>query len=137
MDADLADRVTKENLDEAAAFAKAFAGKMNAVVAITGAIDIVADAEKAYCIYNGRPEMSSITGTGCQLSGMMTALSRPIPNSPSKRQQPQSVPWVWPARLAGITCRSDGNSTYRNRIIDAVYHMTGETLEQGARYEVR
>lgn len=40
---------------------------MNAVVAITGAIDIVADAEKAYCIYNGRPEMSSITGTGCQL----------------------------------------------------------------------
>ena len=49
VDADLADRVTKENLDEAAAFAKAFAGKMNAVVAITGAIDIVADAEKAYC----------------------------------------------------------------------------------------
>ena len=67
VDADLADRVTKENLDEAAAFAKAFAGKMNAVVAITGAIDIVADAEKAYCIYNGRPEMSSITGTSSRL----------------------------------------------------------------------
>ena len=31
----------------------------------------------------------------------------------------------------------DGNSTYRNRIIDAIYHMDGETLEKGAKYEVR
>ena len=31
----------------------------------------------------------------------------------------------------------DGNSTYRNRIIDAIYNMTGETLEKGANYEVR
>ena len=31
----------------------------------------------------------------------------------------------------------DGNSTYRNRIIDAVYNMDGETLEKGAKYEVR
>ena len=30
----------------------------------------------------------------------------------------------------------DGNSTYRNRIIDAVYNMTEEELERGARYEV-
>lgn len=33
--------------------------------------------------------------------------------------------------------KGDGNATYRNRIIDAVYNMTGEALEQGARYEVR
>ena len=31
----------------------------------------------------------------------------------------------------------DGNSTYRNRIIDAICHMDGETLEKGAEYEVR
>ena len=31
----------------------------------------------------------------------------------------------------------DGNSTYRNRIIDAIYNMTGEILEKGAKYEVR
>ena len=31
----------------------------------------------------------------------------------------------------------DGNSTYRNRIIDAIFHMDGETLEKGANYEVR
>ena len=31
----------------------------------------------------------------------------------------------------------DGNSTYRNRIIDAIYKMDGETLNGGARYELR
>ena len=31
----------------------------------------------------------------------------------------------------------DGNATYRNRIIDAIYNMTGEDLEKGADYEIR
>ena len=58
VDADVADRVTEENLDGAVAFAKAFAAKTGAVVAITGAIDIVADGAKAYCIRNGHPMIS-------------------------------------------------------------------------------
>ena len=73
VDADIADRVTEENLDEAVAFVKRFAGRTGAVIAVTGAIDIVADAKKAYCIYNGHPMMSSITGTGCQLSALTAA----------------------------------------------------------------
>jgi hydroxyethylthiazole kinase len=31
----------------------------------------------------------------------------------------------------------DGNSTYRNRIIDAIYNMDAKTLEEGAKYEIR
>ena len=31
----------------------------------------------------------------------------------------------------------EGNSTYRNRIIDAVYNMDGDTLENGAKYEIK
>lgn len=30
----------------------------------------------------------------------------------------------------------EGNSTYRNRIIDAIYHMVGNTLEARAKYEL-
>ena len=33
--------------------------------------------------------------------------------------------------------QGDGNSTYRNYIIDAIYNMTPEQLEEGAKYEVR
>jgi hydroxyethylthiazole kinase len=31
----------------------------------------------------------------------------------------------------------DGNSTYRNRIIDAIYHMDAATLDAGAKFEIR
>ena len=82
VDADVADRVTEENLDGAVAFAKAFAAKTGAVVAITGAIDIVADGAKAYCIRNGHPMMSAITGTGCQLSALTAAFVTANPGHP-------------------------------------------------------
>ena len=41
VDADVADAVTEENLEEGVAFAKAFARKAGTIVAITGAIDLV------------------------------------------------------------------------------------------------
>ena len=129
VDADVADKVTDENLDSAVAFAKNFAKDHNCVVAITGAIDLVADADTCYVIRNGRAEMGSITGTGCQLSGMMTAYLVANPDEPLKA----AAAAVCAMGLAGEIGWShmkpeDGNSTYRNRIIDAIYHMDGETL---------
>jgi len=73
VDADAADAVTEANLADMIEFAKSCAQSCGSVIAITGAIDLVADAEVCYVIRNGRKEMSSITGTGCQLSGVMTA----------------------------------------------------------------
>lgn len=31
----------------------------------------------------------------------------------------------------------DGNATYRNRIIDAIFNMDGDTLDNGAKFEIR
>ena len=120
------------------AFAKAFAARTGAVVAITGAIDIVADAHKAYCIRNGHPMMSSITGTGCQLSALTAAFVTANPDQPLEA----AAAAVCAMGLAGEIAHSrlsslDGNSTYRNYIIDAVYNMTPAQLEEGATYEVR
>ena len=67
VDADVADAVTEENLDEAIAFVKAFAKEAGCIVAVTGAIDLISDGEACYVVRNGRPEMGKITGTGCQL----------------------------------------------------------------------
>ena len=76
VDADTADKVTDETLDKTVAFAKAFAARTGAVVAVTGAIDIVADGERAFCIRNGHPMMSAVTGTGCQLSALTAPSER-------------------------------------------------------------
>ena len=124
VDADVADAVTEENLDEAVAFAKA--------------IDLVSDGRKCYVIRNGRPEMGRITGTGCQLSGLMTAYL--VANPEQKLEAAAAA--VCTMGLAGeigwsYMQKGDGNSTYRNRIIDAIYNMTKEQLDEGAKYEVR
>lgn len=138
VDADVADRVTEDNLGRTAAFAKAFAEKTGAVIAITGAIDIVADKDTAYCIRNGHPAMSRITGTGCQLSAMTAAYVTANPGSALTA----AAAAVCAMGLCGeIAMRrmtpADGNSSYRNYIIDAVCNLTPDELEKGARYEVR
>ena len=82
--------------------------------------------------------MGRITGTGCQLSGMMTAFLAANPEN----NLAAAAAAVCAMGLAGEIgwsrmAEGDGNSTYRNRIIDAIFHMDGETLKRGAKYEVR
>lgn len=138
VDADVADAVTEESLDEAVAFVKKFAEETGTIIAVTGAIDLVSDGKICYVIRNGRPEMGKITGTGCQLSGMMTAYVTANPDHPLEA----AAAAVCVMGLAGEIGWSrmqegDGNATYRNRIIDSIYNMTGEALEKGAKYEIR
>lgn len=138
VDADAADAVTDENLDKSVAFIKEFAREYGAVIAITGAIDLVSDGTDCYVIRNGRAEMSKITGTGCQLSGMMAAF---VTANPQNRLEAAAAA-VCTMGLAGEIGWSrmqegEGNSTYRNRIIDAIYNMDAKTLDKGAVYEVR
>lgn len=138
VDADVADAVTEENLDAAVRFAKNFAQDQKCIVAITGAIDLVSDGETCYVIRNGRAEMGKITGTGCQLSGMTTAFLVANPD----RKLEAAAAAVCAMGLAGEIGWSrmqagDGNATYRNRIVDAIYNMNQEILDEGANYEVR
>ncbi len=138
VDADIADAVTEENLDTIIAFIKNFAERANCIVAVTGAIDLVADSSRCYVIRNGRPEMCNITGTGCQLSGMMTAF---VSANPDCRLEATAAS-VCAMGLAGEIGFAnmqdgDGNATYRNRIIDAVYNMDCSILKKGASYEIR
>lgn len=136
VDADVADTITEENLMQAVEFAKAFAKKTKSIIAITGAIDIVADENKAYCIFNGHSMMSSVTGTGCQLSALIAAYVT--------ANQDAKLDAVATAICAMGVCgeiaherltEKDGNMTYRNYIIDAIYNLDGETLERFAKYK--
>ena len=138
VDADVTDKVTDENLDDSIRFVKNFAKESGSIVAVTGAIDLVADENHCYVIRNGRPEMGRITGTGCQLSGLLTAYLTANPGN----ELEAAAAAVSSMGLAGEIgwsnmAPTDGNSTYRNRIIDEIYQMDAETLNRGAKYELR
>ena len=138
VDADVADKVTEDNLDDAISFAKAFAEKTGAVVAITGAIDVVADSKKACCIRNGSPMASSVTGTGCQLSAMTAAFVAANADRPLEATAAAVSAMGYACEIArDRLAEGDGNATYRNYIVDAIYNMTPEALEKGAKCEER
>jgi len=136
VDADISDVVTEENLDTMVDFAKAFSKKTGAVIAITGAIDLVADSEKCFVIRNGSPLMSRITGTGCMLSGIATAYAVANPDCITDAVA-AAVIVMGLAGEIGVSNMKDteGNSTLRNHIIDAIYNM--DVINKGAKYELR
>ena len=138
VDADVSDAVSDANLEKSIEFVKKFAASAKCVAAVTGAIDLVSDGKKCYVIRNGKPEMGKITGTGCQLSGMMTAF---ISANPENILEAAAAA-VCAMGLAGEIGwsnmqRGEGNSTYRNRIIDAIFNMDGAQLDSGAKFEIR
>lgn len=138
VDADVSDRVTEENLEQAVTFAKAFSQKTGAVIAITGAIDIVADSNTAYCIRNGHGDMSKITGTGCQLSAMTAAyVTANQGNTLIATAAAVCAMGICGEKAKRRMTELDGNSSYRNYIIDAIYNLSPDELEKEASYEVR
>lgn len=129
------DVVTKEGLAEAATFAKKFAQSAGVVVAITGAIDIIADEHRAVALFNGSPMQGRITGAGCMLSSITGAFV-----SAGDDPYYATVAAVASMGLAGQQAESrmgelDGNGSYRTYLLDALFNLTGDALAEGIRFE--
>ena len=136
VDANPDDAVTDNNLAESAAFAKALAEKTGAVIAITGAIDIVADANTAYAIRNGVPIMGKITGTGCMLSCITAAYVVANPDMLLEAVVAAVAGMGVAGEIAAARMQPvDGNASLRTYIIDALFNMNGQALEAVARIE--
>ena len=139
VDADVSDAVTEENLDEAIAFAKNLSTRTGAVIAITGAIDIVADSKSAYIIRNGNAMMSKITGSGCMLTGVIAAYCAANP----EQLLDATAAAVCAMGLSGelaydkLIKNDGGTSTYRSYIIDAISKMNADILQGGMKIESR
>ena len=135
VDANPDDAVTDENLAASAAFARELAERQGCVVAITGAIDLIADAKRAYAVRNGVAAMGKITGTGCMLSAIMPAFL--VAGDDALEA---AVAAVCAMGLAGELASArmgekDGNGSLRTYLLDALYNMDGATLAAGAKFE--
>ena len=117
--------------------AKMLALKTGAVVVISGDVDVVTDGTISYRVRNGHPMMRSVTGTGCQMSVLIGAYAAANPGKPLLA----ALAGVCGFGLCGEIAHSrltplDGNASYRTYIMDAVYHLSADVLEGGARYEI-
>lgn len=138
VDADISDVVTEQNLESSVAFAKRFSKESGAVIVITGAIDIVADGEKAYVIKNGHPVMARITGSGCMLTALIGAYVTANQGNvlEATAAAVAAMGFSGEKAYAKLQIAKTGNSTFRNDLIDEIFKLDGKELEQGARYEI-
>lgn len=139
VDADVADSISEENLDEAVAFAKALSAETGSVIAITGKIDIVADSNRAYVIRNGNALMSKITGTGCMLTTVIAAYCAANPENILDATAAAVCVMGLCGELAyeKLIKNDAGTSTYRTYIIDYMSKMNNEMLQGGINIESR
>lgn len=139
VDADVSDTVTEENLREAIAFAKGLSLKTGAVIAITGAIDIVADSSRAFVIRNGHDLMSKITGTGCMLTTVIAAYCAVNQEDMTSATAAAVSAMGFCGELAFERLQKEkgGTSSYRTYIIDYMSIMDGEMLQGGMKVESR
>ena len=137
VDADEEDQINASNRDSVIRFAREFAEEYETILVITGATDVITDGRRVCLVHNGHPMMSRVTGTGCMLSAMTTAFLAANPYDSFEAV----CAAVCAMGLAGELAHErlgplDGNASYRNYIIDAIYHLSAEQLQQGARYEL-
>lgn len=130
------DAVGEKNLASSVAFARELAGRLGCVVAITGAIDVVASADRAYAVRNGVPMMGKITGTGCMLDAIVAAYAVANPGRALEATVAAVAGWGLAGEVAaGRMGPLDGNASFRTYLIDAAYNLTAEQLAAGARVE--
>ena len=136
VDAEPTDLMGEKNLYQNVKTVTAFAEKSGAIVVATGKNDIVSDERTAYWIPNGHSMMQTVTGVGCQLSALAAAYVAANPK--------HTLEAVTAAVSAIGVCGElayermsdlDGNASYRNYLIDAVYRLDGKKLECLARVE--
>jgi len=139
VDADVKDAVTNDNLNEAIYFAKELSQRTGAVIAITGAIDIVASKDKAYVIRNGHAMMSRITGTGCMLSCLIGAyLAANKDNMLDATAAAVCAMGLCGELAYNKTKKTDGGtSSFRVNLIDYMSKMNPALLNGGIKIEAK
>lgn len=139
VDADISDAISENTLDQMIAFAKALSEKTGAVIAITGAIDIVADSQKALVIRNGHPMMSRITGTGCMLTTVIGSYCGANLGELllATAAAVSAMGLCGELAFAKVQAHEAGTASFRTYLIDAMSLMNAETLQGGMKVETR
>lgn len=137
VDADVKDVVNDNNLDEVVVFAKELSKKTGAVIAITGAIDIVSDSEKTYIIKNGHSMMSKITGTGCMLTTVIGSYCGANYDDILGATAAATSAMGLCGELAFERMKAidGGTSSFKTFLIDCMSKMNSEVLNGGIKIE--
>ena len=138
VDVSAGDAVTQQTLPQAAELTERLARRTGAVIALSGATDIVSDGHRTLLLHNGVPTMARITGSGCMLAALTGAFCGASPEHPFAAAAAAAAALGVAGELAEAPrLRSGaGNASFRTHLIDGVFRLTETQLREGVRYEV-
>jgi hydroxyethylthiazole kinase len=118
------------NTGEAFEAATGIAASLGTAIAVTGERDIVTDGEKSLAVDNGSPLLGYVTGTGCATSVIVAAFL-------AQESDPVSASAAALAffGLAGEKAAAEAHQpgSFWIKVLDALYSISPEELERGAR----
>lgn len=136
VDAASGDLAAGQDSAAVAALARTLARRTGAVVVVSGAVDVVADAGEAWAVHNGDFMMSRVSGTGCMAAAVLAAFAGAAPG----RLLASALGAMGAMGVAGERARArldatpgGGIATYRNYLVDAMSCLDGRGLAQGLR----
>jgi hydroxyethylthiazole kinase len=138
VDAGVSDSITERNVNEIAKYVETLSEKLNAVVAVTGAIDIISNGAKSYAVRNGHPAMGKISGTGCMLTSVIGAYCGANKNNIIDAAAAAVCAMGLCGELAykKMIKNDDGTSLLRSYLIDYMSKIDSEMLNKGAKIEI-
>jgi hydroxyethylthiazole kinase len=117
--------------DSGGELAKAAAGELGCVVAVTGAVDHVSDAEQVIAVSNGHELLGTVSGTGCMataVTGCFLAVARDRPLEAAAEA-------LVAFGVAGEDAAKDakGPGTFHAALYDALYNLDPLTIGERAK----
>jgi hydroxyethylthiazole kinase len=117
-------------VDEAARTAAALARELNAVVAITGPVDLVTDGRRTARVANGHSLMGCVTGTGCTATAAIGAFLA-VDTDPLGAAATALAYFGLAGEVAARTASAPGS--FMIGMLDALYTISPEQLREECR----
>ncbi len=120
-------------LEAVASLAAGLARTTGAVVAVTGATDVVSDGTRTLAVANGDPLLPRITGSGCMLSALTGAFCGAAPGRRLEAAAAALCAMGLAGEQAGTRTRREaaGIGSFRTYLIDSLSLLDEATLAGG------
>lgn len=132
------DAVSERTLNKDIQIFEALAKHIGSVIVVSGEIDVITDGLHTMLIRNGCPMMSRITGSGCMLTTLIGAFCE-VNEADIFEAVSLAVAIMGIAGEVADEKRivnQTGNATFRNDLIDAIFNITAEQVEEKIDYEI-
>lgn len=136
-------------VERAIAVSRSLARTTGAIVAITGAVDVISSGRETILVKNGHPMMASITGSGCMLTALLGAYCGAIVDRSIVDRTTDGSESYLSATVAAVTAiglageraeriargKNGGTATFRNALIDSLSRLDSHAFARGMKIE--